>query len=70
MIGVWRRTEAYADPITGFLYVIEETLSLFGDGTLQFRSKSAGGNGGVTGNTPGQELMGYWKTENKVLFYQ
>jgi len=68
LIGVWRRTESYSDPITGFSYVIEETLSLFGDGTLQFRSKSAGGNGGVTGNTPGQELMGYWKTENEALF--
>jgi len=41
---------------------------LFGDGTLQFSSKSAGGNGGVTGTTPGQQLTGYWKTDNKALF--
>jgi hypothetical protein len=68
MIGIWRRTESYSDPISGFSYVIEETLALHGDGTLQFSSKSAGGNGGVTGNTPGQELMGHWKTENKILF--
>ena len=68
LIGVWRRTESFSDPITGFSYVIEETLSLFGDGTLQFSSKSAGGNGGVTGTTPGQQLKGYWKTDNKMLF--
>lgn len=68
LIGVWRRTESFSDPISGFSYVIEETLSLFGDGTLLFRSKSAGGNGGVTGTTPGQQLNGYWKTENKALF--
>jgi hypothetical protein len=68
LIGVWRRTESFSDPITGFSYVIEETLSLFEDGTLQFRTKSAGGNGGVTGTTPGQQLNGYWKTENKALF--
>ena len=68
LIGVWRRTESFSDPITGFSYVIEETLSLFGDGTLQFSSKSGGGNGGVTGTTPGQQLKGYWKTDNKALF--
>ena len=68
LIGVWMRTESFSDPITGFSYVIEETLSLFGDGTLQFSSKSAGGNGGVTGTTPGQQLKGYWKTDNKALF--
>jgi len=68
MIGVWRRTESYSDPISGFSYVIEETLALHGDGTLQFSSQSAGGNGGVTGSTPGKELKGYWKTENKILF--
>ena len=68
LIGVWRRTESYSDPITGFSYVIEETLSLFNDGTLQFRSKSAGGNQGVSGSTPGQQLNGYWKTENQALF--
>jgi hypothetical protein len=68
MIGVWRRTESYSDPISSFSYVIEETLALYGDGTVQFSSKSAGGNGGVTGNTPGQQLNGYWKTENKALF--
>lgn len=68
LIGVWRRTESFSDPNTGFSYVIEETLSLFGDGTLHFISKSAGGNGGVTGTTPGQQLKGYWKTDNKVLY--
>ena len=68
MIGVWRRTDSYSDPISGFSYVIEETLALHGDGTLQFSSKSAGGNSGVTGSTPGQQLKGYWKTENKILF--
>lgn len=68
MIGVWRRTESYSDPMTGFSYVIEEKLALHGDGTLQFSSKSAGGNSGVTGSTPSQELKGYWKTENKILF--
>lgn len=68
MIGVWRRTDSYSDPISGFSYVIEETLALHGDGTLQFSSKSAGGNSGVTGSTPGQQLKGYWKTENKTLF--
>jgi len=68
MIGVWRRTESYSDPITGFSYVIEETLALYGDGTLQFSTKSAGGNNGVSGGTSGQELKGFWKTENKILF--
>ena len=68
MIGVWRRTESYSDPISGFSYVIQETLTLRGDGTVEFSSKSAGGNGGVTGATPGQELKGYWKTEKKFLF--
>lgn len=68
MIGVWRRTESYSDPISGFSYVIQETLALRGDGTVEFSSKSAGGNGGVTGATPGQELKGYWKTEKKFLF--
>lgn len=68
MIGVWRRTESYSDPVSGFSYVIQETLALHGNGTVEFSSKSAGGNGGVTGVTPGQELKGYWKTENKFLF--
>lgn len=68
MIGIWRRTESYSDPISSFSYVIEETLALYGDGTVQFSSKSAGGNSGVTGSTPGQELKGYWKTENQILF--
>lgn len=68
MIGVWRRTESYSDPVSGFSYVIQENLALHGNGTVEFSSKSAGGNGGVTGVTPGQELKGYWKTENKFLF--
>ena len=68
MIGIWRRTDSYSDPISSFSYVIEETLALYGDGTVHFSSKSAGGNGGVTGSAPGQELKGYWKTENKILF--
>lgn len=68
MIGVWRRTESYSDPSSGFSYVIEETLSLYGNGTLEFSSKSAGGNGSFSGGTPGQKLKGYWKTENKILF--
>lgn len=68
MIGVWRRTDSYSDAMAGFSYVIEEILLLNQDGTTIFYSKSAGGNGGVTGSTPGQELRGFWKTENNFLF--
>lgn len=68
MLGTWRRTESYSDPLGGFSYLIEQTLVLNQDGTTLFYAKSAGGTSSVSGATSGQELRGYWKTEGQQLF--
>lgn len=68
MVGVWRRTESYSDPISSFSYVMQYILYLNADGTTLLQTSSAGGTQAVTGGTPSSGITGFWKTENKGLY--